>query len=73
MTISNKSIIPTKLNFGCGGDIRSEHLNVDVQKGNGIDKVFDFNKFPYPLKADQFDYVFINNVLEHLLFPDRCL
>ena len=58
-----------KLNFGCGLQIKPKEkgwVNVDIQKGNGIDKSFDFNKFPYPFKANTFDHIYIDNVLEHL-------
>jgi len=55
-----------KLNFGCGRKIKEGWVNVDIQKGGGIDKSFDFNKFPYPFKANTFDYVLLTEVLEHL-------
>jgi len=63
----------TKLNFGSGADVLDDFFNVDLRKMEGTDKVFDFNKFPYPLKDNQFEYVKCNEVLEHLLFPDRVL
>ncbi|MEM2956656.1 MAG: methyltransferase domain-containing protein [Candidatus Pacearchaeota archaeon] len=62
-----------KLNFGCGKDIRKGWVNVDIQKGKGIDKSFDFRKFPYPFKSNTFDYVLIDNVLEHLPNPQRVM
>ena len=43
--------------------------NVDLQKGEGIYKSFNFDKFPYPLADDTYDYVFTNMVLEH--FEER--
>ena len=55
-----------KLNLGCGRQIKEGWINVDIQKGKGVDKSFDFNKFPYPFKTNTFDYVLIDNVLEHL-------
>lgn len=66
-------MIVKKLNFGCGDDIKKGSTNVDMQKGEGIDISFDFNKFPYPLGKDKYDYIQIFNVLEHLLFPDKTL
>jgi predicted SAM-dependent methyltransferase len=54
------------LNFGCGKDIRPEYLNVDIIKMPGVDKVVDFNKFPYPFKDNTFEEVIIVHVLEHL-------
>ena len=62
-----------KLNFGCGNDIKEDFDNVDIQKGKRIKKSFDFDKFPYPLKKNTYDYVLIDNVLEHLDNPLRVL
>jgi len=58
-----------KLNFGCGKQIKPKEegwVNVDIQKGKKVDKSFNFEKFPYPFKANTFDYIFVDNVLEHL-------
>jgi predicted SAM-dependent methyltransferase len=62
-----------KLNFGCGRNIKEGFYNVDLQKGKGIDKSFDFNKFPYPLKDNSYDYILVDNVLEHLEKPNKVL
>jgi len=62
-----------KLNFGCGKIIKKGWINVDIQKGKGIDKSFDFNRFPYPLKKDSFDFIMVDNVLEHLDEPIKVL
>lgn len=58
-----------KLNLGCGRRIKPKEkgwVNVDIQKGKNVDKSFDFEKFPYPFENNTFDYVYIDNVLEHL-------
>lgn len=55
-----------KLNFGCGRDIKKGYLNVDISRFHGVDKTFDFNVFPYPFKANQFEEIYADNVLEHL-------
>lgn len=58
-----------KLNLGCGRDIKSKKegwINVDMQKAKDVDKSFNFDKFPYPFKKDTFDYILVDNVLEHL-------
>ncbi len=57
------------LNLGCSGRIMKGYVNVDIQKGKGIDKSFDFNTFPYPFDDNIFDYVYAKNILEHL---DNC-
>ncbi|MFH2027616.1 MAG: methyltransferase domain-containing protein [Nanoarchaeota archaeon] len=62
-----------KLNFGCGKKIIKGWINVDIQKGKGIDKSFNFNKMPYPFKKDIFDYILLDNVLEHLEDPIKVL
>ena len=56
----------TKLNFGCGLKIKKDFLNVDMQRGDGIDKSFDFDKYPYPLNDNSFTYVEAVYILEHL-------
>jgi len=62
-----------KLNFGCGNDIRAGWDNVDIQKSPKLTKIFDFNKFPYPIKKDCYDLIYLSNVLEHLEKPDKVL
>lgn len=62
-----------KLNFGCGEDIMEGWDNIDVQKGLKITKSFDFDRFPYPIKEDTYDYVYSRSVLEHLEEPDKVL
>ena len=60
-----------KLNFGCGTDIKEGYVNADIQEG--ADLVFDFNKFPYPFKDNEFDYIYSRNVLEYLENPEKVL
>lgn len=62
-----------KLNFGCGDKIWEDFDNVDIQKDAKITKSFDFNKFPYPIKDNTYDYVWSRSVLEHLEEPDKVL
>lgn len=62
-----------KLNFGCGKEIKKGWINADRQRGEKIDKSFDFNKFPYPFKDDTFDFILADNVLEHLEEPIKVL
>lgn len=62
-----------KLNFGCGNKILNGFDNVDIQKGIGITKNFDFEKFPYPLKDDTYDYILAEMILEHLDDPLKTL
>ncbi len=62
-----------KLNFGCGNKILSGWVNVDIQRRKGIDLSFDFLKDKYPFKDSEFDYVLIDNVLEHLPDPSKVM
>lgn len=54
------------LNFGCGTTIMPGAENVDVIKLPNVDKVFDFEKFPYPYKDNSIDEIHMYFVLEHL-------
>ena len=62
-----------KLNFGCGTVIKKGYINVDIQKGKGIEKSFDFNKFPYPFEDNTFDYILADNVIEHLKYTKNTM
>ena len=72
-TKNNLVKVGSKLNLGCGKKIIPNWVNVDIQKGKGVDKSFDFNKFPYPLKENTFSLILLDNVLEHLNDPKRVL
>jgi SAM-dependent methyltransferase len=66
-----------KLNFGCGKTCGWEEYksfdNVDIQKNKSIHKSFNFEKYPYPIKDNTYDYVYTRSVLEHLERPDKVL
>jgi len=62
--VPNKKI--TKLNIGCGRETRKDCINVDYKKWKKEVKIVDLNKQPYPFKDNTFDYVYADNVLEHL-------
>lgn len=53
--------------------IKPGWINVDMQKAPGVDKSFDFDFFPYPFKANTFDYILVDNVLEHLEDPFKVM
>jgi len=55
-----------KLNFGCGKDIRKDYINADIAAREGVDRIFDFNVFPYPFADGEFGEIYADNVLEHL-------
>ena len=43
------------LNFGCGDTMIPGAINIDHIKLPNVDKVFDFEKFPYPFKDKSVD------------------
>lgn len=63
----------TKLNFGCGMHNKKGYYNVDILKKSHIDKSFDFNIFPYPLKDNSFDEIECRQVLEHCDYPKKVM
>ena len=62
-----------RLNLGCGNDYREGWVNHDYLPHVKADVYFDLNKYPYPLKAGQFDGVYASHVIEHLDRPIRAL
>jgi len=55
-----------KLTIGCGKDIKKDFVNLDLVKLPGVDVVHDLNKYPWPFKDNEFEYIYCDNVLEHL-------
>lgn len=60
------------LDIGCGkkkyqsGNKGDTVIGLDVAKLPGVDKVHNLEKFPWPFKNNEFDYVYADNILEHL-------
>ena len=54
-----------KLDFGGKGNIENSEV---VTMGD-----FDFDKFPYKIKKNYYDYILVYEILEHLIFPDKVL
>jgi len=55
-----------RLNLGCGTDVRSGWVNLDVASLPGVDVVHDLDQMPLPLEDDRFDEILAKDVLEHL-------
>ena len=62
-----------KLNIGCGIDIQKGFVNLDRVKLEGVDVIHDLNKFPWPFKDNEFDFINCDQVLEHLDDIPYCL
>lgn len=62
-----------KLNLGCGKTIKQGWINLDFIKGEGVDVVWNLDKFPYPFKDNEFDYILLDGILEHLENPERVI
>ena len=60
------TLFMVKLNLGCGQDIKAGCINIDVQKGPGVNKVLDLNKIPYPFEENTVEEIHALSVLEHL-------
>jgi SAM-dependent methyltransferase len=55
----------TRLNLGCGRDIREGYLNLDSAPLAGVDVVHDIEQLPLPFEDASFEEVLCNDVLEH--------
>ncbi len=55
-----------KLNLGCGDDIRTEYVNLDIVSMPGVDVVHDLRVTPLPFQENEFEEIFTSHCLEHL-------
>ncbi|KAA3662910.1 MAG: hypothetical protein DWQ10_01380 [Calditrichaeota bacterium] len=56
----------TKLNLGCGTDIRDGYVNLDCAKIEGVDVIHSLENFPYPFEDNLFEEIIAINILEHI-------
>lgn len=54
------------LDLGCGKRKRNGSIGIDISKDTDADVIHDLNVFPYPFVDNEFDYVYADNVIEHL-------
>src|SRR5215210_364103 len=54
------------LNIGCGRNRMSKAVNLDISMDTNPDIVHNLNHRPWPLPANQFQFVHANDVIEHL-------
>lgn len=64
---------PKLLDLGCGKKKRPNAVGVDYSDRHNADIIHDLNVFPYPLENEEFDEVYLDNVLEHLDNPMRVM
>jgi len=57
-----------KLNLGCGPDIKKGPgwVNLDYNSEYNPEVVHNIDKFPYPFKDKEFDYIYCSHILEHV-------
>jgi predicted SAM-dependent methyltransferase len=55
-----------KLNLGCGFDKRDGFVNADSFPECTPDLMMDIEETPWPIEDNQFDYVLMKHVLEHV-------
>jgi SAM-dependent methyltransferase len=55
-----------RLNLGCGNQILPGFVNLDRTKARGVDVAHDLERYPYPFKDNEFDFILASHVLEHL-------
>ncbi len=60
---TNNSVI---LHLGCGMEKATGAIGIDINKKSHADIIHDLDKFPYPLKANQFEKIIADNIIEHL-------
>lgn len=61
--------VPTKLNLGCGLDIKRDHVNLDRAATPGVDVVADLERCdtqPLPFADDSFDEIYASHLIEHI-------
>jgi hypothetical protein len=56
----------TKLNLGCGNDIRSEYHNVDLHPSEGVDETIDLSLCQLLFPSEHSDGIICYDVSEHI-------
>ena len=57
------------LDLGCGKNKKNGAIGVDFSDRHDADIVHNLNVFPYPFLSNSVDFVYVDNVLEHLDSP----
>jgi len=64
--MQGNKIIVKRLNLGSGGDYKKGWVNLDYNRDYNVDIVHNINKFPWPFKNEEFDYIYCSHILEHV-------
>jgi len=62
-----------KLDLGCGPNKKEGFIGIDKRSYPGVDYIHDLDTFPYPFSDNEFDWIEISHVLEHLKEPPNVL
>lgn len=54
------------LDLGCGKKKQKGAMGIDINPDTDADIIHDLNKFPYPFEDSTFDFIYADNVIEHL-------
>ncbi len=74
INIENKEKVRGKcLNLGSGYTYIKGYVNIDHNPDVKPDIVHNLNKYPYPFKDKEFDYIYASHILEHIDDIFRCL
>lgn len=68
-TLSDDNTSLKILDLGCGKKKRPGAIGVDYSDRHNADVIHDLNVFPYPFEEGSVDYIYMDNVLEHLDSP----
>ena len=60
--------MPKILDVGCGTAKINGAIGIDRVNLPGVDVVHDLNHFPWPFEDDNFDAIYMNDIIEHI--PD---
>jgi len=54
------------LDVGCGTNKIKDAIGLDSVQLDGVDIVHDLNSYPWPFKDEEFDIIYMNDIIEHL-------
>jgi hypothetical protein len=62
------------LDIGCGTrKIEPDAVGIDSAPHSAADKIWDLDRFPWPLDADRFTRIHMSHIIEHLEDPMRAM